>query len=174
MSAKQVVASLALSLVSIVVALVIGEIVLRIFYKDHIVMTPRYVTDAQYGEFTIRRLRPNTVFLHTTVDGAWKFTTNAQGFRNEADFSYEKSPDVIRILSLGDSHTQGSEVRQEKTFSATAERYLDGEGVRAEVINAGVSGFSTSEALVFLENEGVKYQPDVVVLGLYANDFIDN
>jgi hypothetical protein len=28
--------------------------------------------------------------------------------------------------------------------------------------------------LAFLENEGYKYQPDVVVLGFYANDFLDN
>jgi hypothetical protein len=37
-----------------------------------------------------------------------------------------------------------------------------------------VSGFSTAEELVFLENEGLKYHPDVVVLGFYANDFEDN
>ena len=45
--------------------------------------------------------------------------------------------------------------------------------MRAEAINAGVSGFGTAEALAFLENEG-HYRPDVVVLGFYANDFEDN
>jgi hypothetical protein len=46
--------------------------------------------------------------------------------------------------------------------------------VNAEVINAGVSGFSTAEALVLLENEAVRYEPDAVVLGFFANDFEDN
>jgi hypothetical protein len=75
---------------------------------------------------------------------------------------------------LGDSHTLGFEADQEAIFASVIERYLIGEGVDAEVINAGVSGFSTAEELVFLENEGIRYQPDVVVLGFYANDFEDN
>jgi len=46
--------------------------------------------------------------------------------------------------------------------------------VHAEVLNTGVSGFSTAEELAFLENEGYRYEPDVVVLGFFANDFVDN
>lgn len=174
MDNKRLFGNLALSFASVIVALFIGEILLRLFYPEHIVLAPRYTTDAQYGEFRIRRLRPNSAFWHTTVDGSWEFITNAQGFRNRTDFTYEKPARVLRILSLGDSHTQGMEVRQEKTFSAVTERYLRGEGIHSEVINAGVSGFSTAEELVFLENEGLKYNPDVVVLGFYANDLEDN
>ncbi len=174
MRPKRFFGNVALFIVSIVVALAIGEAFLRFFYKDHVILFPRYHTDAQYGEFTIRRQKPNSTFWHTSIDGSWEFVTNAQGFRNDADFSYEKTQGVLRILSLGDSHTQGYEVRQKQTFSAVVERYLQGEGVQAEVINAGVSGFSTAEALVFLENEGIKYHPDVVVLGFFANDLVDN
>src|SRR5204863_7405009 len=81
---------------------------------------------------------------------------------------------TLRVLALGDSHTQGYEARQDATFSAVLERYLRRHGVRAEVLNTGVSGFSTAEELAFLENEGYRYQPDVVVLAFYANDFEDN
>jgi len=108
------------------------------------------------------------------VDGSWKFITNNRGFRNTQDFSYAKPANTFRVLSLGDSHTQGYEVHQERTFSAVLERYLIHHGLAAEVINAGVSGFSTAEALVFLENEGVNYSPDVVIIGFFANDFEDN
>jgi hypothetical protein len=55
-----------------------------------------------------------------------------------------------------------------------AARFLGIRHVPAQAINAGVSGFSTAEELVFLENEGYKYHPDVVVLGFFANDFEDN
>jgi hypothetical protein len=65
-------------------------------------------------------------------------------------------------------------VRQHATYAAVLERYLGRRGVKAEVLNAGVSGFSNAEALAYLENEGHRYQPDVVVLGFYANDFEDN
>jgi lysophospholipase L1-like esterase len=100
--------------------------------------------------------------------------TNKQGFRNEQDFTYEKPAGTIRVISLGDSHTQGYEVYQDETFSAVIERFLQTRGFQTEVMNAGVSGFSTAEALAFLENEGIKYNPDVIVLGFYANDFQDN
>lgn len=156
------------------VCFLIAEIGVRFLYKDDMVLFPRYHTDAAYGQFTIRRLRPNITFNHTSVDGSWEFTTNSQGFRDKQDWSYEKKPGVIRILVLGDSHTQGFEVRQEFTYSKVLERFLLKHGVKAEVLNAGVSGFSTAEELVFLEQEGIRYKPDYVVVGFFKNDFEDN
>ena len=163
-----------LYLFNIIISLLIIETVLRVGFRDKIVLFPRYHTDAHYGEFTIRRIRSNAVYWHTSIDGSWKFTTNEQGFRNYQDFDYAKPEGVIRIASLGDSHTQGFEVRQEYTYSAIIEKYLSREGYRVEVMNTGVSGFGTSEELVLLENEMVKYQPDFVVLGFSSNDFEDN
>ncbi|HEV3007502.1 MAG TPA: GDSL-type esterase/lipase family protein [Burkholderiales bacterium] len=167
-------ASAALAVASTLVALAAGELVVRALYKDQTVMFPRYHTDYRYGRYTLRGVRPNAEFRHSSVDGTWTFVTNSRGFRNTREFAYAKPADVLRVLSLGDSHTQGHEARQEATFSAVLERYLEKRSVHAEVLNAGVSGFSTAEALAFLENEGYKYQPDVVVLGFYANDFEDN
>ncbi len=65
-------------------------------------------------------------------------------------------------------------MHQNFTFSSIIEKYLDEKGIKAEVINTGVSGFSSAEELLLLENELVKYEPDYVVLGFYANDFQDN
>ena len=154
--------------------LLLGEWVVRILYADSTVLFPRYHTDVQYGDFTIRRIRPDSSFRHTSIDGSWEFVTNSQGFRSSENFSYQKPEGVYRVLVLGDSHTQGYEVRQEHTFSAVLERYLRKNGINAQVINTGVSGFSTAEALILLENEGFKYEPDAVVLGFFANDFEDN
>jgi hypothetical protein len=143
-------------------------------FKDSTVMFPRYHTDYRYGGYNLRGIRPNARFRHTSVDGSWEFVTNSRGFRDEREFAYAKPPATFRVLSLGDSHTQGYEVRQDATYSAVLERYLNARGMRAQVMNAGVSGFSTAEALAFLENEGYRYEPDVVVLAFYANDFEDN
>ena len=46
--------------------------------------------------------------------------------------SIEKRPDIVRILSLGDSHTLGFEVNQDQTYSAVCEQFLNGEGLKAE------------------------------------------
>ena len=160
--------------VSFAVALVLGEVVVRAVFKDQTVMFPRYHTDYRYGEYTLRGIRPNAEFRHTSVDGSWKFVTNSRGLRDTREFPYEKPAGTLRVLALGDSHTQGYEVRQEATYAAVLERALNANGFKAEVLNAGVSGFSTAEALAYLEAEGHRYQPDVVVLGFFANDYEDN
>jgi len=152
----------------------IGELVVRIAFKQQTVLFPRYQTDYRYGEYTLRGMRPASEFWHTSADGSWRFVTNNRGLRDSRNFAYEKPPGVVRVLSIGDSHTQGYEVRQEETFSAVLERYLESRSVRAQVLNAGVSGFSTAEELAYLVNEGYRYKPDVVVVGFYANDFQDN
>jgi GDSL-like Lipase/Acylhydrolase family len=156
------------------VGFALGETVTRLAFRETTVLFPRYHTAYNYGRYKIRGIRPNSKFRHTSVDGSWEFVTNSRGFRNTKEFGYAKPPGNFRVLCLGDSHTQGYEVRQEATFSAALERYLEARGMRAEVLNTGVSGFSTAEALVFLENEGVKYDPDAVVLGFSANDYEDN
>lgn len=171
---KNISVNAALFITALSIFFLIAEISVRILYKQETVLFPRYHTDAKYGEFTLRKIRPNSEFWHTSQDGSWKFTTNSQGFRNYSDFSYKKSPGVVRVLSLGDSHTQGYEAHQDYTYSSVIEKYLNRQGLNAEVINAGVSGFSTAEELLLLENEGIKYAPDYVVLGFFANDYEDN
>jgi GDSL-like lipase/acylhydrolase family protein len=164
----------ALLLLSVAVAFAIGELAVRLLLKDSTALFPRYHTDYRYGSYVLRGIRPNSEFWHTSVDGHWKFTTNSKGLRDLREFSYDKPTGTLRVLALGDSHTQGYEVRQEATYAAVLERYLDRYGMQAEVLNTGVSGFSNAEELAYLENEGYRYEPDVVVLGFFANDFLDN
>jgi hypothetical protein len=158
---------------SLGLSLVVGEVLVRAFLSDEVVLFPRYHAAATYDGFTVRRLRPDTTFWHTSADGSWRFVVNKQGFRDNRNFAYDHDG-TLRVIALGDSHTQGFEVRQEHTYSAVIESYLDRRGLEAEVINAGVSGFSTAEEAIFLEHAALKYDPDVVVLGFYANDFEDN
>lgn len=171
---KKSLTNIALLVFAFAFAFTICEVVTRLLYKNESMLFPRYHTDYQYGHYTIRGIRPNAEYWMTSIDGTWKFVTNNKGFRNTKDFSYDKPANTLRVLSIGDSHTQGYEVRQDFTFSAVLERFLNHHSINAEVINSGVSGFSTAEELVFLENEGIKYNPDVVVLGFFANDYEDN
>lgn len=171
---KKIVYSAILVLLSIGLALLIGEGVIRLLYRDSMVLFPRYFTDRWYGDYHLRRARPNMTFTHRSPDGVFHFKTNEQGFRNLESVSYSKRPKEIRILVLGDSHTFGYEVDQEQTYAAITEKRLRDQGLDATVINAGLSGTGTGEQLVFLEQEGMRYQPDFVVLGFFSNDFDDN
>lgn len=160
--------------ISLLIGLLIGEGIVRLLFSKKMVLFPRYHTNASYGDFTIRRIRPNMSFTHTSYDGTFHFKTNSKGFRNNNDIPYEKKKGELRVLTLGDSQTQGYEVNQNETFSMAAETMLKNKGINCAVINGGVSGFSTAEELILLENEGYKYALDYVVLGFYANDFEDN
>jgi hypothetical protein len=160
--------------VTIIICLFAAEFVIRMWMGDKICLYPRFHTRAEYGPFIIRRLRPNTTFSHRSIDGQWQFATNRNGFRYRKDVDYAKATGLMRALCVGDSHTQGFEVRQDRTYAAVAETYLNERGLKSEIINAGVSGFGTAEELVFIEYEAIRYSPDFVVIGFCANDFDDN
>jgi len=159
---------------SVLLSLLIGEVAFRFLYADKIVIFPRYVTDVQYNDFQIRRNVPDAHYWHKSPVGKWEFKINSKGFRDTREFEYEKAEGALRILVLGDSFTVGYEVGQQETFAFVLEQFLRKNGINAEVINAGMSGNSNAEELVFLEQEGIKYHPDIVILGFFANDPVDN
>jgi len=77
------------------------------------------------------------------------------------------------ILAFGDSLTAGYELPQDKSFPAQLESYLRRErGIKARVINGGVSGDTTSGGRARLDwvLDGLPRKPDLVVLELGAND----
>lgn len=162
-----------LLLIAMFVSLALGEALARIVFGSAVIF-PRYHAVADYGDYTLRRTRPNTDFWHTSPDGTWEFRINAQGFRDDDDYSYAKPENTLRVMSLGDSNAQGYEVEQEASFSEVIERYLKQRDIHAEVLNTGISGFGTAEQVAFFESEGVRYRPDIVVLGFFANDYEDS
>ena len=81
-------------------AFLLAEFAVRLLLKDQISLAPRYQTDATCGGFTLRRVRSNSVYWQTSVDGSWRFETNARGLRNREDFAYDKPDGVVRILIL--------------------------------------------------------------------------
>ena len=135
-------------IISVIIALLISELIVRIFMGDKIVLFPCYTEAATYGEYQIRRNIPNSSYKHKSSDGKWSFRINKNGFRSDKNYSYNKSPDTLRILLLGDSYTLGWEVDQDEVFSVILENYLNNNGICAEVLNAGVSGFGTAEELL--------------------------
>jgi lysophospholipase L1-like esterase len=171
---KAFLGNVAVLLGATVVTLLVTEFAFRLILGHTIVLFPRNHAAAQYGQFTLRSMTPETVFWHQSVDGRWRFKINNKGFRDDKDYIYEKPTDTLRVLLLGDSHTAGFEVDQDQTYASVLEKSLRQRGIRAEVLNTGISGFGTAEELAYLENEGVRYSPDVVVVAFFANDYSDN
>jgi lysophospholipase L1-like esterase len=97
------------------------------------------------------------------------FRTNSRGLRDR-EFSYDKPPGRLRVLMLGDSLTVGWGVRMEDTFSKRIEATLRNRGLDVEVINTGVGNYDTIQEVAYFLSEGIKYQPDIVVLNYFIND----
>jgi hypothetical protein len=96
--------------------------------------------------------------------------TNSKGVRGKKDFPRPKNKEKIRILILGDSFTFGDEVSDNETYSSYLQEMLP----HAEVINMGVHGYGHDQMLVLFKEEGVKYQPDIVILGFLPLDMVRN
>ncbi len=96
--------------------------------------------------------------------------TNSRGLRGKREFSFTPNPDRLRILILGDSFTFGDEVSDDETYSHYLQQLLPA----TEIINMGVHGYGHDQMLILLGEEGVKYQPDVVILGFNSFDMERN
>lgn len=73
------------------------------------------------------------------------------------------------VVFLGDSLTAGLGLPEEQAYPALLDRRLDAKGAPVRVLNAGVSGDTTAGGLARLDWL-LKQKPDILVLGLGAND----
>lgn len=160
--------SIVLIVLSTTVAFGVAEVYFRVFNPQSIV--PRYV---EVSEFGIRKNIDHVQGVMSTAEFRHGFTTNSQRFRGQAEYAPVKPPVVYRIIVLADSVTLGHGVEDDETFPAVAQREL-GHVRPVEVINMGVSGFGTAEELIQLEQLGLSYQPDLVVLDYFPNDPYNN
>jgi lysophospholipase L1-like esterase len=98
---------------------------------------------------------------------------NSHGLRDQ-ELSLVKPSNTFRILALGDSFTYGHGVRREETYVKQLEAILNhklgNRGIRYEVLNAGVPGYNTHQELIHLQEVGLLYQPDVILLGFTMSD----
>jgi len=87
-----------------------------------------------------------------------EYRINSRGLRDR-EIPYAKPAGEFRIVLVGDSHTFGFGVPYEKHYARLLEGYLR----NVEVVNTGVGGYGVDQYLLMLQNEGVRYEPDLVV-----------
>jgi len=100
---------------------------------------------------------------------------NSKGLRDR-EYS-AKSSGIFRTLGLGDSFAFGWGVPLEASFFKRLELLLNGAptGRVHEVVNAGIPGYGTYEALRLLTSVGLGYESDLVILAFYeGNDYLNN
>jgi len=99
------------------------------------------------------------------------YSYNSFGLR-DVECSLTPPEGVFRILALGDSMTFGQGVADDESYAHQLQAMLDEDatGDTYQVINAGKPGANTASELRWLEEQGLKFAPNLVIVQFYLND----
>ena len=143
------------------------EIILSLFW-------PHKITSSQYSSqyhqvlgWTNKQNIDGEMRLGPNLSFHWEHNSN--GLRSLKEHNYDKPAGVRRILFLGDSFFWGMGVNDTEVLTNLLQQKI---GADLEVINGAVSSYGTDQELIWLSEEGLKYKPDLVILGFFpANDW---
>ncbi len=156
----------------IALALIIGELVARLYFWQTTHRKPtRDTIERPITEHHPRfgwALIPNSETRHYSSEFDTRVSINGQGLRHDRDIPYGRPVGKRRILLLGDSNTFGHGVNIEERFGEKIEKRLRD----VEVVNMAVYGTGTDQQLLLYLDEGVKYAADLVIL-CYGIDNIE-
>jgi lysophospholipase L1-like esterase len=163
---KKILGTIALTLLSTVIALIVLEISVRM-----IIGTP------QKEVLPVVRVKPDPdtgwVMLpldeHHTYENFVKL--NSLGFRGPE--VSQKGENEYRILAIGDSHVYGQGVADNELMTTVLQKTLDQSGTTCSytVTNMGVRAYSTNNELALLRKFGLPLDPDHVIVFFFINDF---
>ncbi len=162
----------AIVLISASIACLMVEVVLRFF-------APQYATYVRSNDIIGYSFIPRADYFFVAPEDCpgWSSsgTMNSLGLR-DYEHSYAKEAHVFRILALGDSYTEGFQHQLNQNWPSLLEKRLNDRGgdVRFEVINMGLSGMGIAQEYLLYENEGYKYDADLVLVLFIPNDFADS
>ncbi len=159
-----------LSIGGILFALILAEGVLRIANISY----PVFDT---YDDLRGVALRPGKEGWYQREGKAY-LRINSFGYR-DSEHEIAKPVGTYRIAVLGDSFAEARQVAQEDTFWSLLVRDLGNcsglNGKKVEVLNFGIGGYGTTEELLTLRKDALRFSPDLVLLAFYpGNDLQDN
>lgn len=152
----------------VVLALALLEIGLQIFEKKTFSLDPCTSLDRDFHHVLI----PNRECRFKTDEWDTVVKINSHGHRD--DETVVAKPDgVFRILALGDSFTMGHGVDIEDTYVAILEKNLNASFAdkKVEIVNAGVFGYSPLIYNLYLQKQGLSFDPDMVIVFFSLTDF---
>ncbi len=161
---------------STVLSVCAAEIGLRLFAprRTYEVLTAAYPAMFDVSDVMPYRLRSGYTGRLSNLGFDPTIPNNSLGHRG-TEFTESKS-DKRRVLVIGDSFTFGWGVNDNETYPALLQEYLEARSSAAvEVINAGfAAGYSPDTYYLYLKNEGLRLEPDAIVVGLFVGNDLDS
>lgn len=149
---------------SVAVSLFLGELIARSFVR--VPEKPKvFVHEKSENNRLIYKPSPHASSYAYHVQNQ----INSAGFRDR-EYSFDKTKGIKRMVFIGDSIVYGYALESNKTLPKQLEEVFRRKGRRVEVLNLGVSGYETEQEIEFLKEVGLKYKPDIVLVGCALND----
>lgn len=144
----------------------IGELFTRLFYQPDTPYVNLASLDKELG------WRPHANYrLSQSIEnyggGSYQanYQTERDGFRRFGDVNSEQ----YKVFFIGDSYTQSVEVSNHQTFYSLLQDSLP-----IEVFAFGMAGYGNLQEYMIVEQYIDEIQPDLVILQVCDNDFMDN
>ena len=150
------------SIAALALAILAAELAARSCSPDYLVRTRGlHVFSARYG-WVARKASA------LSLDGQ-RVTLNEHGYRGRV-LALPRDRERTRVIVLGDSIAFGLGVSDDQTFCSLLDARRNG----IEVANLAVPGYGPDQELLALEQDGLRLEPDVVVLAhCLANDLAE-
>ncbi len=157
------------------VPLVVFSITMEVRLSSYVASTTRERT-SDWTEFRPHptmfwRLRPNLDVDLSMRTEQFHVTTNSQGIRSP-EVPFRKGPTTWRAWCLGDSITYGYGVDDDQTYESRLQDLLARlhPDKQIQVLNGGCPGWSSFQGRELTRSLGLKYQPDLYILGFVYAD----
>jgi hypothetical protein len=147
-------------------------------FGQEICLLPRPILSATQVDILDRLINDQTTYLQFEPVLGWSirpnrrveyqgaiYTSNDIGIRALRSYSLQTPEGITRIAAFGPSFTHGDEVSDEATWTYLLEQARPD----LEVMNWGVGGYGTDQALLRYQTQGAAYAPAIVLIG-YEDD----
>jgi len=112
---------------------------------------------------------PSVTRFLTTPEYSFERSYNSLGYSGRA-WDTLKQDSVKRIVTLGDSFTEGDGASSDSTYPALLQDILLAKGSPVEVLNAGICGSDPVYSYKNITDRILAFKPDVVVVTISDND----
>lgn len=165
---KPVIRSLGILAALGTLALLLAEVVLRVFWPEQFPahIPGMYAPHPELGHVLIPNRETSVIQPEYRVT----VRTNSEGFRGEE--LPPKNDTTLRIVCLGDWLTFGEGVENSQTYPALLEAALRRSHPERDiqVVNAGTPQYGSLDELVYFKSFAARLEPDIVIAEFYAGD----
>lgn len=132
--------------------------------------------DTYYGKTTPSHYHtwdPNQLVKRDYQEFRYEFKANSLGLR-EKEFTLNKNKNTFRILTIGDSFTEGLGAPNDSVISVQLSRLLNRDStLNYEVLNAGIAGSDVFFCYQLFKNKLLEFDFDLVLLIVNSSDVND-